>query len=199
MNNEDSRIILASSSPRRRQLLKQIGVRFSVLPVNIDESTIDEETPGHRVMRLAAEKSLQGKELAQEKLPIIGADTEVVVDNQVLGKPLDKDHALSMLKLLAGRTHKVLSAVSIRATAHWQTLSVSTVTFRNIAEQEMLAYWNTGEPLDKAGGYAIQGVGAVFVSRMEGSFSGVMGLPLFETAELLGKIGINTFRICPSS
>ena len=141
MNDEYSRIILASSSPRRRRLLEQIGVRFSVLPVDIDESTIDKETPENRVMRLAAEKSLRGQELAQEELPVIGADTEVVVDNRVLGKPLDKEHALSMLKLLAGRKHTVLSAVTIRTTAHWQALSVSTVTFRNIAEQEMLAYW----------------------------------------------------------
>ena len=194
MNIERPQIILASSSPRRRRLLEQVGVRFTVLPVDIDESMIGEESPEHRVIRLAAKKSLEGRRLARENVAVIGADTEVVVDNQVLGKPLDRDHALSMLKLLAGRTHKVLSAVSIRATAHWQALSVSTVTFRNIAEQEMLAYWNTGEPLDKAGGYAIQGVGAVFVSRIEGSYSGVMGLPLFETAELLGKIGINTFR-----
>ncbi len=187
-------IILASSSPRRRQLLKQIGVQFTVLPVDVDESTIDGETPENRVVRLAAKKSIKGRRLAQGQLPVIGADTEVVVDNHALGKPVDRNHAFSMLKLLSGRQHKVLTAVSIRTNAHWQALSVSTIMFRNITEKEMKAYWNTEEPLNKAGGYAIQGLGAVFATRMEGSFSGVMGLPLFETAELLNQIGIDTFR-----
>lgn len=191
MDHDKPQIILASSSPRRQQLLEQIGMRFVVLPVNVDEVIMPGESPEHYVVRLAAEKSFRGLQSANQELPVLGADTVVVVDNQALGKPTDRSGAVAMLTRLAGREHRVLSAVSLRAENHWQALSSSTVLFRKIDEQEMLAYWNSGEPRDKAGGYAIQGIGALFVARIEGSFSGVMGLPLFEVAELLKKAGIS--------
>lgn len=175
-------------------MLKQIGVRFELLPVDIDESMEAGENAERFVVRLANAKSLRGQFLAQRNTPVLSADTIVVVDKRILGKPVDRDHGVAMLTQLAGREHRVLSAVSLRAERNWQALSSSTVFFRKITKREMLTYWDSGEPLDKAGGYAIQGLGAAFVTRMEGSFSGVMGLPLFETSELLKKIGINVLQ-----
>lgn len=187
-------IYLASSSPRRRTLLEQIGVRYQTLAVDVDEGAHLHETPEMYVLRLALEKARAGwQSLApQARYPVLGADTAVVVDGEVLGKPHDREHALAMLARISGRDHQVLTAVALvddeRQAAR---LSVSTVTFRTITAAEREAYWDSGEPLDKAGGYAIQGRAAVFISRLEGSFSGVMGLPLYETAELLGEFGVD--------
>ena len=141
--------------------------------------------------RVAAEKSLLGQRASSTGLPVLGADTEVVLDGKVFGKPHDFSHAREMLRCLSGRDHQVMSAVSLRVgDRHWEALSTSKVGFRAISEAEIEAYWASGEPRDKAGAYAIQGLGAVFVVRLQGSFSGVMGLPLFETAELLREAGV---------
>ena len=186
-----SRILLASASPRRRELLAQIGVEFETFAVEADEIPKLGETPGHYVQRVAAEKSLLAQRASPLQLPVLGADTEVVLDGEIFGKPIDFDHARTLLRRLSGREHTVLSAVSLRlGDQHWQALSVNKVTFRAITEAEISAYWQTGEPCDKAGAYAIQGLGAVFIERLEGSFSGVMGLPIFETAKLLQKVGV---------
>lgn len=186
-------IILASASPRRRQLLEQIGVQFTVFPVSVDESIIDGESPAEYVSRLAAEKSLKGTRDAPQRLPVLGADTAVVIKNQILCKPVNQEHSIAMLTQLSGKQHRVLTAVSLRSDCHLQSLSISTVLFRNIEQDEMVAYWRSGEPQDKAGSYAIQGIGALFASRIEGSFSGIMGLPLLETFNLLKRNGINPF------
>ena len=184
-------ILLASASPRRRELLTQIGVAFYTLPVEADETPKLGESAEQYVHRVAAEKSLLGQMSYAETLPVLGADTEVVLDGEIFGKPDDFDHARDMLRRLSGREHTVLSAVSLRfGDRHWQALSISKVSFRPITELEIDAYWASGEARGKAGSYAIQGLGAVFVARLEGSFSGVMGLPLFETAELLREVGI---------
>jgi len=192
MNDRPACIILASTSPRRRELLDQIGVAYETLTVQADETPRPGETPEQYVRRVAAEKSRQGMELSGACLPVLGADTEVVVDGEVLGKPRDFAHAAEMLGRLSGRDHRVLSAVSLRqGFRHWQALNVSIVTFRSLGADEIAAYWASGEPADKAGAYAIQGLGAVFVKHLAGSFSGVMGLPLHETAELLRNVRID--------
>ena len=184
-------LILASASPRRRDLLAQIGLGFTALTVEADETPRPGESPMRYVQRVAAEKSLLGQRAGTTGLPVLGADTEVVLDGKVLGKPNGFSHAQEMLRSLSGRHHQVMSAVSLRVgNRHWEALSTSKVVFRVITEAEIEAYWASGEPRDKAGAYAIQGLGAVFVSRLEGSFSGVMGLPLFETAELLREAGV---------
>jgi len=191
MASTPARIILASSSPRRRELLTQIGVTYKALAVDVSEAPHPGETPEHYVQRVAAEKSQMGMDLSNDGLPVLGADTEVVLDGEVLGKPRNFGQAARMLSRLSGREHRVLSAVSLRhGSHHWQALQTSLVTFRSIGADEMAAYWASGEPADKAGAYGIQGIGAVFVRHLAGSFSGVMGLPLFETAELLRNVGI---------
>jgi septum formation protein len=179
------RICLASASPRRRELLAQIGVPHTVKPAHIDEALRAGESARDYVARLAREKALAVR--AQDaSLPVLGADTAVVLHGVIFGKPSGRDEAIEMLMRLSGRTHEVLTAVALAANgALAERLSVSRVTFRALTSAECGAYWDTGEPRDKAGAYAIQGHGAVFVERLEGSFSGVMGLPLFETAQLL--------------
>lgn len=184
------RIILASSSPRRRELLEQIGLPYRVIAADVDETPLPNETPEHYVLRLAAEKSWRGWKSAADGLPVLAADTAVVLDGDILGKPAGKEQALAMLRRLSGRSHRVLTGVSLRAKQHGQALSDSRVFFRVLDEAEILAYWETGEPSDKAGAYAIQGRAAQFIERIEGSFSGVVGLPLFETAALLRQAGI---------
>jgi septum formation protein len=187
-------LYLASSSPQRRTLLEQIGIRYRTLAVDVDESVHLHETPEMYVLRLALEKARAGWRSLdpQARCPVLGADTAVVIDGEVLGKPHDREHGVAMLARIAGHSHQVLTAVALvddkREAAR---LSVSTVTFRTITAAEREAYWDSGEPLDKAGGYAIQGHAAVFIARLDGSFSGVMGLPLYETAELLGEFGID--------
>lgn len=191
-------IYLASTSPRRRELLAQLGVSFEVISQDVPETRAAGESPEQYVERLALEKATAG--LAglgkTSTIPVLGSDTAVVVDDDVLGKPVDKAHAIEMLQRLSGRQHRVLSAVAVvgrdnlgqdRALAR---VSESHVRFRPISVDECDAYWQTGEPADKAGAYAIQGKAAVFVEKLTGSYSGVMGLPLFETGELLGQFGI---------
>ncbi len=182
-----AQIILASTSPRRRELLGQIGIQYHVSPVNLDETPLPDEPPAVYVQRIAAEKSAA---IRNNLLPVLAADTTVVLDDVIFGKPEDQHHALRMLRQLSGRTHQVYTAVSLRGLEHRQVLSVTEVTFKNLSEQEIIAYWATGEPKDKAGAYAIQGLGAMFVETIIGSFSGVVGLPIFETVEILAKEGI---------
>jgi len=185
-------IILASASPRRVELLKQIHLACERHPVFIDETPRQNEPPERYVKRMAEEKSAACVAQLGEGRPVLAADTCVVIGQRILGKPVNYADAYEMLSLLSGQTHQVMTAVSLRGRLHSMALSVTQVTFRVINEAEIDAYWRTGEPLDKAGSYAIQGQGAIFVASLQGSFSGVVGLPLFETAQLLAKEGINT-------
>jgi septum formation protein len=186
-------VYLASGSPRRRELLRQIGVPFRVVGAELDESPLPAETPVAYVSRLAAAKAEAGWQGCRglPDAPVLAADTAVLLDGKILGKPRDKGHAENMLLELSGRTHQVLTAVALRSAAGNQIrLSESSVTFRNLEAGEARAYCNTGEPLDKAGAYAIQGFAAAFIANLQGSYSGVMGLPLFETAALLSSAGL---------
>jgi len=187
-------IILASASPRRRELLDQIHIAYRVYPLDIDETPLPDETPLAYVQRLAAEKSAAAVAQLGDSLPVLAADTAVVLDDVIMGKPKDRDDALAMLRQLSGKMHRVYSAISLRGREHGEAVSITEVTFRPLTEDEMAAYWHSGEPADKAGSYAIQGLGAVFVAAINGSFSGVVGLPLFETAELLSRQGIGIYR-----
>ncbi len=184
-------IYLASGSPRRRELLAQLDISFEILMGDIDESLRPGELPDAYVRRMAGDKTRAAlQRLTGRHAPVLGADTAVVVDRQILGKPADQAAAAAMLRRLSGREHEVLSAVAISDNAR-QAVAVNrtTVTFRPLSEAEIEGYWATGEPCDKAGGYAIQGLGAVFIEAIHGSYSGVMGLPLFETAHLLNDFG----------
>jgi septum formation protein len=186
-------VYLASASPRRRQLLSQIGVPFQVLSVDVDEAIAAGEAAERYVLRLAQAKAAAGlaRRIAARHAPVLGADTAVVAGGAVLGKPADCADAQRMLGLLSARTHEVLTAVALASDdGVLSHLSRSEVTFREITAAEARDYWNTGESRDKAGAYAIQGYGAVFVSGLRGSYSGVMGLPLFETAQLLRAAGV---------
>ncbi len=185
-------IILASQSPRRRQLLDQIGVVYHAAPVSVDETAFHQEAPEVFVRRIALDKA----RAAQRQYPahaILAADTCIALDGKPLGKPQDQEHAVAMLLSLADRDHEVFTAVTlIDASGEHSRLSRSRVTFHTITEAQARRYWATGEPADKAGGYAIQGRGALFVKRIHGSYSGIMGLPLFETGQLLTKAGLLT-------
>jgi septum formation protein len=186
-------VYLASGSPRRRELLQQIGVSFRVVGTVVDEAVLPGEAPPAYVARLAAAKADCGWEKSRDatQAPVLAADTAVVLDGKILGKPADRQDAEGMLRQLSGRTHEVLTAVALRSATGLQSrISRSEVTFRIIGATEAQAYWETGEPSDKAGAYAIQGRAAVFIADLRGSYSGVMGLPLFETAELLSKAGL---------
>jgi septum formation protein len=186
-------VYLASGSPRRRELLQQIGVSFRVVGTSVDETALEQETPLAYVSRLGAAKAQAGWHSSRDAtgVPVLAADTAVVLDGRILGKPVDKNNAEQMLLSLSGRTHEVLTAVAVRSPSGLQTkVSHSLVTFRALDAAEIGAYWETGEPRDKAGAYAIQGLAAVFVSDLKGSYSGVMGLPLFETAQLLEQAGV---------
>lgn len=189
-----AQIILASASPRRRELLDQINIRYHLNPVDLDETPFPREAPLDYVRRLAAEKSAACVAQLGDGLPVLAADTAVVLDELILGKPKDRDDAFAMLRLLSGKMHRVYSAVSLRGREHGQAVSITEVTFRTLTEGEIAAYWHSGEPADKAGSYAIQGLGGVFVESITGSFSGVVGLPLFETAELLSRQGIRIIQ-----
>jgi septum formation protein len=190
-----AQLVLASASPRRRELLDQLGVRYEVKPADLAEQPQPAELAEDYVQRIAAEKSLAAWSLNPDGLPVLGADTEVVLDGEIFGKPRDAAHALDMLSRLSGREHWVMSAVSLRAFGqHWFALSMSHVRFRTLTRGDIEAYWTTGEPQGKAGAYAIQGLGALFIERLSGSYSGVMGLPLRETAELLKRIDIDPLR-----
>jgi septum formation protein len=186
-------LYLASGSPRRRELLAQIGVPFTAISADIDETPLNDETPSAYVERLARGKAEAGRRALQNDADgcVLGADTAVVLDGRILGKPLDQADSLSMLLSLSGRDHEVLTAIAVLDAQRCESRVVrSRVRFRAIAEREAAAYWASGEPRDKAGGYGIQGLGAVFVAGLEGSYSAVVGLPLCETCELLGHFGI---------
>ncbi|HEY3809605.1 MAG TPA: Maf family protein [Steroidobacteraceae bacterium] len=185
-------LILASASPRRSALLTQIGVFHRVVPPDLEESRLDAEPVEQCVRRLAEQKALRvHARLLNPEVPVLGADTAVVLDGDMLGKPRDREHALAMLARLSAREHEVISAVALaRSGAVSSRLSRSVVCFRTLLPAECEAYWDSGEPHDKAGAYAVQGRGAVFVQALRGSYSGVVGLPLFETAALLAATGV---------
>ena len=196
-----TRIYLASRSPRRRELLHQIGVAFDELltpegdDADVDETPLALELPAAYVMRLACAKAaLGGRYVTTRGLaphPVLAADTTVVLAGEIIGKPDDAEHARHLLRRLAGKTHEVLTAVAVARLDRTETaLSVSTVEFRELDDAEIRDYVATGEPLDKAGAYAIQGGAATFVRVLRGSYSGIMGLPLGATAALLGRFGV---------
>jgi len=187
---------LASQSPRRRELLDSVGLSFSVLAPEVEERVRDGEMPEAAVTRLAGEKAAAGARLlrvdALPPHPVMAADTVVVVDGRILGKPHDARDAAAMLERLSGRTHRVLTTVVLRHEGeHTARTSETLVTMKPLARWEIDRYWASGEPADKAGGYAIQGIGSGFVARIEGSYSGVVGLPLYETRELLASAGLD--------
>jgi septum formation protein len=194
-------LILASESPRRSALLTQIGMPHRVMPAHIDERRNEGEPIEQCVRRLAGQKAMQVSAMLEaagaldQRQAVLGADTTVVIDQHMLEKPRDREHGLAMLARLSGREHEVLSAVALAHGGTLQTaLSCSLVRLRSLGREECEAYWDSGEPHDKAGAYAIQGRGAVFVESLHGSYSGVMGLPLFETAALLAGAGLPLWR-----
>jgi septum formation protein len=183
-------VCLASMSPRRRQLLAQIGVPHVVSVAAIDEAILPHEPAADYVVRIARAKALAVR-ARSASLPVLAADTTVVIDESICGKPSGEAEAIAMLMRLSGRSHRVLTAVALAARAGVTfRLSASEVRFRRLSREECLEYWRSGEPRDKAGGYAVQGRGAVFIEYLSGSYSGVMGLPLYETAELLRDAGV---------
>jgi septum formation protein len=184
-------ILLASASPRRSELLRQIGIDHVVRPVDVDETPRANEPPADYALRLAREKAqaLWERVAADERRPVLAADTTVALGNEILGKPLDRDDAARMLTRLSARDHEVHTAVAVlHAGVTDARVSTSTVSFRALSPAEVDWYWATGEPADKAGAYAVQGHGAIFIRHLSGSFSGVMGLPLYETWELLAPV-----------
>lgn len=186
-------LVLASASPRRASLLTQLGLVFTVNAGDVDETRRPGETIEDMVRRLALTKALVAAR--SESLPVLGADTAVVVDDVLLGKPADRAEGLAMLTLLSGRTHEVLTAVAmVHGPRSEVRVSRSCVTFRTISRAEAEAYWASGEPCDKAGGYGIQGIGGIFAERIEGSYSGIVGLPLAETEALLQAFGVDTWQ-----
>lgn len=193
--NEDIQLYLASASPRRRELLLQIGLRFERISGEVDETAKPNEKPEVYVQRLALAKARAGQTRlgGRADKPVLGADTTVVIDQTTMfGKPRDREHGLTMLAQLSGREHQVLSAVAlVQGERESVAVQSSQVHFRDLTAAECEVYWASGEPADKAGAYAIQGLGATFVTELHGSHSGVMGLPLFETSVLLVEFGID--------
>jgi septum formation protein len=190
-------IVLASASLRRSQLLTQIGVHHDTWAAELDEQPDANERPADYVQRLAREKAQAARRALADRddRPVLAADTTVVLDGRIFGKPAGEDDCVAMLTALSGRCHEVLTAVALHDGGRLRgALNVSRVTFGALTADECRRYWATGEPAGKAGAYAIQGYGAVFVARLEGSFSGVMGLPLFETAALLDAAGVRRWR-----
>ncbi|MGV6826586.1 MAG: Maf family protein [bacterium] len=190
------RLLLASASPRRHELLLQIGVEHQQASVNTDETSHPGEQPEDYVQRVTMEKHLA----AHRQYPgyvILAADTAVVVDDKILGKPKSEAHFMTMLEQLSGRTHTVMTGVAVGTQSPQYLLSCSKVQFSTVSHEQALAYWHSGEPIDKAGGYAVQGLAARFIERIEGSYSGIMGLPLFETTGLLRGHGLIMDDTCP--
>lgn len=182
-------IVLASASPRRAELLTQIGLSFRACPADIDETPEAGEAPAHYVERLARAKALAIL-VSEPDATVIGSDTSVVLAGRILGKPAGPDEARDMLQRLSGNTHQVMTAVAVAsADACESRVSMTEVRFRRLSDAEIEAYVATGEPMDKAGGYGIQGRGGIFVEQLRGSYSAVVGLPLQETAELLDGAG----------
>lgn len=196
-------LILASASPRRKELLSLLVREFEVLPADIDETPKSQESANDYVVRMAIEKAQAAAEKYKQQSNanvsaiFIASDTSVIVDGQILGKPNSLDDSRSMLRLLSGRSHQVITSLCFfnAKNAHLATkLVISDVLFRAISNVEMEQYWKTGEPQDKAGSYAIQGLGSIFVQSMSGSYSAVVGLPLYETAQLLAQFGIHSLE-----
>ncbi|MBL4681212.1 MAG: septum formation inhibitor Maf [Pseudomonadales bacterium] len=196
-------LILGSSSPRRADLLQQIGVDFTVVQPNIDESVMTGELAKSYVQRMAKNKYLsiqegllKGKPIADQNDIVLCADTIIVFETEIMGKPRDREESLSMLERLSGCDHKVITSVTVGQNNHFVSFLVETiVTFRILEKEECLAYWYTGEPQDKAGGYGIQGIGSVFIQSISGSYSNVVGLPLMETTQALEKLGISVLGV----
>ena len=188
------RLHLASQSPRRQDLLAALGLEFSAAGVDVEECQLDGEAPDAMVLRLAEAKA--GAADVGPAALVIGADTAVVLGDKVFGKPADRDEGLAMLAALSGKIHRVMTGVAVGSGGEFRTaLSVTDVQFREISPDEALAYWQSGEPCDKAGAYAIQGRGGVFVSAISGSYSGVVGLPVYETACLLRDAGLDIAHV----
>lgn len=203
MRNNQNKIYLASKSPRRRELLRQIGVDFELMllrsdparAVDVSEDVLADEDVHHYVARVAREKGAFAFNLLLQRRqplrPVLTADTTVTIDGEILGKPADNREAIAMLERLSGRTHQVLTSVAVHAErVSEQVTQVSNVRFAKLTPEQIRAYCATPEPYDKAGGYGIQGPAALFIEHIEGSHSGIMGLPLFETASLLRKAGL---------
>ncbi|MDC1437262.1 Maf family nucleotide pyrophosphatase [Gammaproteobacteria bacterium] len=187
-------LVLASASPRRLNLLKALGLKCTVLSQDIDESPLPAEKAKHLVKRLALAKarSALAKLSETDRRLVLGSDTVVVCDDEILGKPQNKADGLAMLRLLSGRTHQVLTAVALmNHDKQAETMSVTDVSFTKLSDAEIEAYWESGEPVGKAGSYAVQGLGAMLVNEIHGSYSGVVGLPIFETVDLLRNFGID--------
>jgi septum formation protein len=187
-------LYLASKSPRRRELLAQLGLAFECIEGSVDESVLDSETPQDYVLRLAKAKAVSGQDnlaAAQSHIPILGSDTSVVIDNQILGKPGDEQEAVAMLARLSGRSHIVYTAVAISHNSDIKSVCCATkVFFAAMTASEINSYVTTGEPMDKAGAYGIQGLGGRYIKKIEGSYTSVVGLPLYETGVLLAECGV---------
>ncbi len=182
-------IILASTSPRRKELLEQVGLQFTTASIDINESNVEDEIPSDYVVRLAREKALAAMPDFPQDTVIIAADTTVTIDGRILGKPLSKDDAFSMWQLLSGRTHQVMTGVAVAYAGEIKSHLVTTdVEFLPLTQAQMQRYWDSGEPIGKAGGYAIQGLGAAFIPRIQGGYSNVVGLPLVETLALITAV-----------
>tara|TARA_B100000686_G_scaffold338117_1_gene410170 strand:- start:769 stop:1362 length:594 start_codon:yes stop_codon:yes gene_type:complete len=187
-------IILASSSPRRESILRGIGIQFIKCPAHIDESVLPGEKADRYVRRMAEAKA---KKIAnsQKNKPVLGADTIVLIDDTILGKPKNREQALRYIALLSDRTHSVLTSVALVHRDRCKSIVArAEVTFRKISKREAILYWETGEPKDKAGGYGIQGVGGIFIDRIEGGHGTVIGLPVLETEKLLRLFNVETWR-----
>ncbi len=195
--SSESRLLLASASPRRRELLEQIGVATQRVHCQVDEQVMPGELPAAYVERVTRDKVLAGVAASPAGAVVLAADTAVVLDEQILGKPRDREHAAQMLTALSGREHQVMTAVAVACGERLELRLVTTqVRFRGLSAAEIDAYWVSGEPADKAGAYGIQGLGAVFVAHINGSYSAVVGLPLLETAAILEGFGISCWQPC---
>ena len=189
-------IVLASASPRRGELLEQIGVNYKVYAVDINESVLEGEIATDYVLRLALEKAQKGYRETQAEFVTLGSDTCIELNGEILGKPADASHATEILRKLSNTAHTVHTAVAVvHAQGENAVISTSKVYFARLEQIDIDAYIATGEPLDKAGAYAIQGIAAQFITKLEGSYSSVMGLPLYETSMLLKQCGINTLQL----
>lgn len=187
---------LASASPRRRELLEQIGVPVQRVVCTVDEQVRPGEAAADYVQRVTRDKVQAGVAAAPDGAVVLAADTAVVLDGRILGKPADREQGLAMLRALSGREHQVMTAVAVARGAEVRLqLVISRVRFGALSEAQIAAYWDTGEPADKAGGYGIQGLGAVFVEHLEGSYSAVVGLPLAETAQLLADFSVPCWQL----
>tara|TARA_R110000796_G_scaffold41989_1_gene104060 strand:+ start:136 stop:723 length:588 start_codon:yes stop_codon:yes gene_type:complete len=186
-------LILASQSPRRKELLQQLGYDFTCAPADIDESVQSLENPEQYVARLALEKAQAIAVKQGDDVVVLGSDTSVVFEQHILGKPETLADCLAMLSLLSGKTHQVITAIAA-VKGQWSEVVIvsSEVDFKTLSEKEMTRYWQTGEPQDKAGGYGIQGIAGQFVKQIRGSYSAVVGLPLYETAQLLSTFGVKS-------